>query len=280
MRHPAFRLIPALLACLLLLTACTGQQEALPDLSGLGAVTAVSREEGSGTRAEFERLTGSDAKGTDRIALSTEEVGKLVAADENAIGYVSLQAAGSGAVKVLSVDGIDPAESLEKNGSYPLCRNYYLAYSGTLTAAENDFLTYVLSAGQEVAAQSCLPVKKAASFLSDCSAGVITICGSSSAAPLLEALAKDYYTYNPNVEIQIQTTDSTSGLTAAIRGECSLAMSSRELKDYESELLEARCIAAEYIAVVVSPSNPLENLTTQQVKTIYDGGVSQWSDLT
>ena len=191
MRHPAFRLIPALLACLLLLAACTGQQEALPDLSGLGAVTAVSREEGSGTRAEFERLTGSDAKGTDRIALSTEEVGKLVAADENAIGYVSLQAAGSGAVKVLSVDGIDPAESLEKNGSYPLCRNYYLAYSGTLMAAENDFLTYVLSAGQEVAAQSCLPVKKAASFLSDCSAGVITICGSSSAAPLLEALAKD-----------------------------------------------------------------------------------------
>ena len=65
MRHPAFRLIPALLACLLLLAACTGQQEALPDLSGLGAVTAVSREEGSGTRAEFERLTGSDAKGTD-----------------------------------------------------------------------------------------------------------------------------------------------------------------------------------------------------------------------
>lgn len=144
---------------------------------------------------------------------------------------------------------------------------------------ETDFMSYLLSAGQKLVGQSCIPVKKATSFLSDGSAGNIIICGSSSVAPLMEQLAEDYKAYNPNAAIRIEASDSASGLTAAIRGECDFAMSSRALKDYESELLEVKTIALDGIAVVVHSSNPLENLTSDQLKEIYDGTVLRWDDL-
>lgn len=276
------RLICAVLplSLTLCLTACSGQQAALPDLSSMGEITAVAREEGSGTRSEFERLTGSSENGIDRIALSTKEVLEQVVADENAVGYLALSAAeDSDTIKLLAVDGTMPNAETVKNGKYPLCRNYYIAYTGEMNEVETDFMSYLLSAGQKLVGQSCIPVKKATSFLSDGSAGTITICGSSSVAPLMEQLAEDYRAYNPNAVIHIEESDSASGLTAAIRGECDFAMSSRTLKEYESELLEAKVIALDGIAVVVNSSNPLENLTSKQLKEIYDGTVLRWDDL-
>lgn len=276
------RLICAVLplSMTLCMTACGEQAAALPDLSSMGEIVAVAREEGSGTWSEFERLIGSSESGTDQIALSTEEVLEQVVLNENAVGYLALSAAeNSDTVKLLAVDGIMPNAETVKNGEYPLCRNYYIAYTGEMNEVETDFMSYLLSAGQELVGQSCIPVKKATSFLSNGSAGTIIICGSSSVAPLMEQLAEDYKSYNPNAAICIETSDSSSGLTSAIRRECDFAMSSRTLKDYEEELLEARTIALDGIAVAVNASNPLESLTSKQLKEIYDGTVLQWDDL-
>lgn len=270
------------LGCLCLtlgLAACGETPEAMPDLSALGEITAVAREDGSGTRAEFESLTGSVGSGIDRIALSTEEMLAQVAADENAIGYLALHAAAEdGGVKMLSIDGVFPEESAVESGKYPLCRNYYLAYLGELNEVERDFFSYLLGAGQELVAKSCIPVHQTTSFLSNGLSGSIRICGSSSAAPLVEELVQDYQTYNPNVTIEVEVSDSTSGLTAAIRSECDFALFSRELEDYEAELLEAKAFARDGMAVVVHPANPLTNLTMDQLKEIYDGEVTDWND--
>lgn len=267
--------------CIALAAAgCGNTQTELPDLSALGKITVIAREEGSGTKAEFENLIGTNAAGVNQIAAATDEAIKLVETDQNAIGYTAYSSADSKAVKILRVNGIKPDETAIKKEDYPLCRNYYAAYMGELNPAANDFLTYVMGAGQALVSQSCIPVGKTTSFLSDKSAGEITITGSSSAAPLMQQLAEDYCTnYNPNAVIHVESTDSASGLTAAIRGECDIAMSSRSLKEYEAELLTAKTIAADGIAVVVNKDNPLENLSMQQLKQIYDGDFEQWNDL-
>lgn len=280
-KHKTGKLFLLLSGLLLLpcLSGCQKSQE-LPDLSSMGEVVAVSREEGSGTRAEFENLIGTTEAGADLIALSTDEVMVQVSDNRDAVGYLAVSALkNGGAAKVLSVNGIIPSAETIRNGKYPLCRNYNLAYMGELDAAETDFLAYIMSAGQSIVSEDCVPVKDGTSFLSDQSAGSITITGSTSIAPLMEKLASDYRTYNSNVSISIEATDSSSGLTAAIRSECDFAMSSRELKDYEKELLNTKIIATDGIAMIVNAANPLSDVTVKQIKGLYHGDFAAWSDL-
>ncbi|MCD8355247.1 MAG: substrate-binding domain-containing protein [Clostridia bacterium] len=270
-------------ACLLLTaTACSNTDSGLPELSSLGQMTILSREDGSGTKTEFENLIGTDAAGINKLAVSTDEMMSLTAADKNAIGYLAYSAISNidyESVKALTIDGVAPSASSIKNGKYPLCRNYYLAYLGDLRDVQTDFLAYIMSAGQDIVSKTCIPIKSSSSFLSDKSAGTITIAGSSSAAPLLQELADAYSTYNPNAEITIEVTDSASGLNAAIRGACDFAMSSRSLEDYEAELLNTKIIAADGIAIIVNQANPLENLTSKQLQSIYNGEFAQWGDM-
>lgn len=260
-------------------TAC-GKTEEIPDVAFLGEVEVISREEGSGTRTEFEHLANTNEKGADQLVESTEEMQKLVGSLQNAIGYMAYSALKEEKdIKVLSIDHKSPSEKTIKNNSYPLCRNYHLAYSGDLNQVEKDFMSYLFSAGQEKVEKSCIPVKKKSTFLSDQSKGKITICGSSSVAPLMEELVKDYQSYNPNAEITITVTDSSKGLTAAIRGECDFAMSSRELKDYEKELLNDKVFGKDAIAIIVNKDNPLENLSKKQIKKLYDKTIEQWEEI-
>lgn len=263
----------------LLLTGCEGKKD-LPDLSSLGNIMVISREEGSGTRDEFETITGTKAGGTDYIALSGNEVTDLVSNEVNAIGYTAYSAvSASESVKFIAVDGIALTEENIRKNKYPLCRNYYLAYSGELSAAESDFLSYLLSAGQSVADNECVAVKKSSSFLSDRSSGTIRINGSTSMAPLIEKMAEEYKTYNSNVTIEITATDSSAGLNLAIRGECDFAMSSRELTDYENELLTKKAVARDGIGILVNRENPIETLSIEQIVQIYNNEAEMWSDL-
>jgi len=261
-----------------------GRDTELPDaeaLSALGELYVVSREEGSGTRAEFENLVGTDESGSDVTVESTDDVIAQVSENDGAIGYLAFDAAGDEqtGVKTLSVSGIEPGNDTIKDGSYPLCRNYYLAYNGELSDAENDFIAYVMSAGQDVVGEYAVQVKSGSTFLSDKSSGTIEIAGSSSMAPIIEALAEDYMNYNPNVEIDITMTDSTQGLTAAMEGECDIAMSSRELEDYEEELLTKKSIARDALAIIVNEKNPVTDLSLEQIKNIYDNGLAKWQEL-
>ena len=227
------------------ITACGTEEEPLPDLSAMGAVTAVSREEGSGTRAEFENLLKLPESDTGIVVDSTEKVLKKVEEDKNAVGYVAYSSATDTNGKILQINGVLPSEKTIDNNSYPLCRDYYLAYNGELTDVEQDFLTYVKSKGQDI----------------------------------VKALADDYQKQNPNAEIEVKATDSSRGITAVISGECDFAMSSRELKDYEAELLETKVIGKDAIAIVINEENPLENLTIKQLTGLYNGTYKNWDDL-
>ncbi len=278
MRKTIITVLLPMVLCFSLL-GCSKDAE-IPDTAFLGDVEAVSREEGSGTREEFENIVGTSGIGTDIIASSTNEVTELVAAESNRIGYMAYSAVDESAgVKSIAVNGIEADTGSIQDGSYPLIRYYYIAYSGQLTAAENDFVSYIMSAGQGVVEEYSIPVKESGTFLSDKSAGIVNVSGSSSMADIMEALAADYNKYNPNVTVNINVTDSTQGLTAAMRGECGIAMSSRELKDYEEELLTKKAIAKDAIAVIVNDENPVDNLSVKQIKRLYDKEAESWSDL-
>lgn len=262
-----------------LLAGCSAKTE-IPDLSSMGDVAVISREDGSGTRNEFERLVNADGKGTKEIAASTEEVLEKVSDDRDAIGYVAyISVPSEMELKVLAVDGVQISEETIKKGQYALCRNYYFAYSGELNDIEKDFLSYVLSAGQDIVEKNCIAAKKFGTFLSDRSNGEIIINCPSSMSPIIQALAEDYKTYNPNAEITIQITDSTTGLTKAMRGECGFAMSSRDLKEYEEELLTKQAIGTDAVAVIVNMENPIDNLSKKQLGELYDGNYKRWSDI-
>lgn len=265
-------------------TGC-GDQAQMDRGSYSGEIHAYVREEESGTRAEFEQLVKTNGAGAKDVALSTEEMLEWMARDQTAIGYAAYSASVLGTaandsfVSILSVDGIPASAETIKNEKYPLCRDYLLAYSGELSDLAADFIRYVKGAGQEVVQQSCVPVHKATSFLSDRSAGTLCIRGSSSIVPMMEELVKDYQTYNRNAKITVTSSDSGDGPTAAIRGECDLAMSSRELKDYEKELLSSETIGRDAIVMIVNRDNGINQLSLKEVKQIYDGKLKDWSEL-
>lgn len=264
----------------LLLVGCGSSPKPLPDLSSLGAVHAIAREEGSGTRDQFETLTGSSEKGASSEADSTEKAIEKTKSDPGAIAYVSYSAAKDAAgVKILAVEGTVPSMDTIRSDSYPLTRNYYLCWNAEPTAAAKDFLRYVDGAGQAVTEKYAIPLGHPTTFLSDKSAGTVRIAGSTSAAPLVRALAEAYMKINPHAAIEVTATDSAAGLTAAIESRADLAMSSRELKSYEAELLTKQAIAHDAVVMIVNEKNPLTTITKDQIKGLYDGTWTEWKDM-
>ncbi|MCC8139867.1 MAG: substrate-binding domain-containing protein [Lachnospiraceae bacterium] len=276
-------LILSLAASALLLGGCgvkNASSEPVEGLENLGAIQPVSREEGSGTGSAFAELIGFEQDNTTAeaiIAESTDAVIAAVAENSAAIGYISMGAAADAEnIKALTVSGEEAAVENVQDGSYSLSRPFSLAWSGTLSELEQDFLTYVLGSGQTIVGQSYVAVENSTAFLSGQQEGTITIHGSSSAAPLLEELADAYMDINPHAVIEVTASDSTSGLNDAMQGRCDIAMSSRELKDYEKELLDYEVIAQDGIAIIVNDANPLRDITTTQLKSIFTGEITEW----
>lgn len=264
-----------LIGCLL--AGCASAKPAhLDGLDKLGAIEVVTREEGSGTRSTFaekagivDAATGMDQTTKDSVAAAgNEDVLQKVEKDPNAIGYISSAIAGQS-------DQVHEVTLTKKN----LSRNFYLTYTGELSDAEEDFIRYIRSAGQNIVADTYTPVAKSATFLSDKAKGKIVIGGSTSVAPLMKTLAKTYRTLNPNVEIEIRETDSQNGLSGAMEGTYDLGMSSRELKSYEEELLTKVKIAQDNIEVIVNKDNPVREISVDQLRKIYTGELTEWSQL-
>lgn len=256
-----------------------GKSVDVPDMSSMGTINVISREVGSGTKSEFDSLVGTQAVGTNSIAASTDGVVDMTVNDRNSIGYVAYSAVTGEKVKLLSVDGVAPDESSIEKDKYPLCRDYILVYSGSLSAVTQDFMAYIKSEGQSVVAEYCVPVKKTATFLSDRSGGRVTIHGSTSVAPIVSKLAEEYMKINPNAQIEVTESDSTQGLNDAMQGKCDLGMSSRSLQPYESELLTSYVFGRDAIAVIVNKDNPLSDISTDMLKKIYDKKYTDWKDL-
>ncbi len=287
------RILPLLLTVALTLSGCGAEGQSLAAVDGLdalGAVQVVSREEGSGTRSAFAELVGFDEStdgesidatvATALVATDAETVIAAVEADPSAVGYVSMGAldALEGA-KALAVDGVEATLNNVKRGSYPLRRPFCLAWSSSLSELEQDFLTYVLGKGQDIVAQGYVTVADSTTFLSGRQSGTITIHGSTSAAPLLEELAAEYMTLNPNATVEVTASDSTTGLNDAMQGNCDFGMASRELKGYEAELLECEVIARDGIAVLVNDENPLDAVTLEELRGLFTGTIVEWNSI-
>ncbi len=257
-----------------------------------GEITVISREDGSGTRGAFIELTGVEEKNdagekvdntTDeaQIVNKTDVVLTSVAGNERAIGYVSLGALND-TVKAVKVDGVDATAENVKSGTYTLSRPFNIATKGTPTSVAQDFINFILSSdGQAIVTDNgYIAVNDAAQpFVSDGSEGQIAVGGSSSVFPVMEKLADAYQKINTKAVIDLQSSDSTSGMTGTMDGTFAIGMASRELKDEEAAELTPIVIAKDGIAVIVNPANTVDSLTTDQIKNIYVGGVTAWEGL-
>ena len=252
-----------------------------------GAIHVVSREDGSGTRGAFVELTGVEDDNGDNttveaeIANRTDAVLTTVAGNEAAIGYVSLGSLND-TVKAVTVDGVEATVDNVKSGDYTLSRPFNIATKGEPTGVAADFIGFIMSAdGQAIVEEEgYIKVNDAAeAFTSDGSSGQITVGGSSSVSPVMEKLIEAYKAVNPNAQIDLQTSDSTSGMTGAMDGTFAIGMASRELKDEEAAELTGTAIALDGIAVVVNPANTVEDLTMDQIRSIYVGETTDWADV-
>lgn len=276
------------------LTACASEKtvKEVEGLSEMGEISVISREKGSGTRAVFADLTGLREKNSGReyqdliredvdTAKSSDEVLRKVGETKGGIGYVSYGSLGdqSSEVKLLDLEGVKLSEENIASGKYDLSRSFYLAHSEGLKETEQDFLNYVTGVGQDIVAEEFVPVGKSEIFLTEQPKGTVKVHGSTSMAPLLKKLAEGYMEENPNAVVEVEASDSEQGILDLLKGECDFAMVSRELEYYEKEVFDYEMIAKDGIGIAVNRENPLEDIRMEQLKAIYGGELSEWSEL-
>ena len=273
--------------------ADANQSDATSDWDETSDVTIVSREDGSGTRGAFIELFGIEEKQDDgtkvdmtttdaQITNNTSVMLTTVADNEYAIGYVSLGSLND-SVKALKIDGAEATAENIENGSYKVSRPFNIAVKKDLNnKVAKDFMSFIMSTeGQKVVAdEKYIAVADVKDYAGTKPSGSCVVGGSSSVSPLMEKLIEAYKAVNPNASIELQTSDSTTGMTSTIEGSYDLGMASRELKEEEAAELEPTVIATDGIAVVVNNANPLDELSADQVKDIYVGNVSTWDEIT
>ena len=258
-----------------------------------GEISVYSREDGSGTRGAFIELFGieqKDASGekvdmtttSAAITNSTSVMMTSVAGDESGIGYISLGSLND-TVKALKIDGTEATAANVKSGDYKVSRPFNIVTKDNMSDAAKDFIAFIMSAdGQKVVEDNnyIAVADGAAAYEPSGVSGKVVIAGSSSVTPVMEKLAEAYKAINPNVTIEVQQSDSTTGVNMAIEGTCDIGMASRELKDSEtSEGVSATVIALDGIAVIVSPDSSINELTSDQVMKIYTGEITDWADI-
>lgn len=282
------------LSASIVLSAC-GDEKSGDDGEKNDKISVISREEGSGTRGAFIELVGIEEKNdqgekvdntvdTAVITNSTSVAMTSVSEDEASIGYISL-ASLNDTVKALKIDGVEPTVKNIQKGEYPIARNFNLVTGDNLSELGKDFINFILSTeGQKTVSENgYIELTEAGKYeASDAvnEGGKITIGGSSSVTPLMEKLAEAYKKVNPKVEVMVQQSDSTTGVTSAIDGSVDIGMASRDLKDTEtSQGVKATVIAKDGIAVIVHKDSKQEELTLEQVKDIFTGKITKWSEI-
>lgn len=257
-------------------------------------ISVVSREDGSGTRGAFIELFGIEEKDEngDKVDNTTEEaiitnstdvMMTTVSGDEYAIGYCSLGSLND-SVKAVTIDGAEATVDNIKDGTYSIARPFNIATKDDLSAVAKDFVNYILSAdGQAIVEENGYITvdDNAEAFTSDNSEGKIVVAGSSSVTPVMEKLKEAYLSVNTNAEIEIQESDSTTGITAATDGTCDIGMASRDLKEEEADAgLTSTKIAMDGIAVIVNNDSPVSDLSKDAVKDIFTGVTETWDEVT
>lgn len=265
---------------------------AAPKFNSKKSISVLSREDGSGTRGAFIELFGiekKDASGkkvdytTDEAAITNSTAVMLtsVAGDNYAIGYVSLGSLND-SVKAVKIDGADATVANINNGSYKISRPFNIAVKAGLSPVSQDFVNFILSDdGQKIiAANKYIKIQNTKAYSSNKASGKVVVAGSSSVSPVMEKLIEAYKGVNPNAKIELQTSDSTTGVTNAINGTCDIGMASRALKDSEkAKGVQEITIAIDGIAVIVNKLNPVADMTKTQVEQIFTGKTTKWSEV-
>lgn len=266
----------------------TGSDAAKFDASK--TISVVTREEGSGTRDAFTELTGvlvkdgdnkTDNTTTSAVTInSTEAVITNVKDNDAAIGYISLGSLND-TVKALKIGGVEATADNVKSGDYAVSRPFNIAYKGELSDVAQDFVDYIMSSDSQkiVSDNGYVTVSENAAYSGKKPSGKISVAGSSSVSPVMEKLAEAYQKVNTNAKVEIQTSDSSAGMQSAMGGTCDIGMASRDLKDEEKSALKVETIAKDGIAVIVNNANTCDDLTLDQVKSIYTGETTVWSDI-
>lgn len=257
-------------------------------------ITVLSREDGSGTRGAFIELFGIEEENesgekvdmttTDAsITNSTSVMMSSVANDPSAIGYISLGSLND-TVKAVKIDGAEASVENVENGTYGIVRPFNIVVKeDSMTPVAQDFINYIMSAdGQAVITDNgYIAVSDQEAFTSDNSEGKIVVGGSSSVSPVMEKLIEGYMAINTKADIELQTTDSSTGVSATVEGTYDIGMASRELKDEEaSQGVTGMMIAQDGIAVIVNNDSTVDELSSDQVKSIFTGEITSWGDIT
>lgn len=253
-------------------------------------ISVVSREDGSGTRGAFIELTGVEEKDADgnkvdnttldaSITNSTEVMMTTVSGNDYAIGYASLGSLND-TVKAVKVGGVEATADNINAGTYTLARPFNIVTGDSVSEVAQDFINYIMSEdGQKIISDNgYIEVENTGSFTSTEAKGSIVVAGSSSVTPVMEKLKEAYAKVNSNASIEIQESDSTTGVNSAIEGTCDIGMASRDLKD-EEKGVKATAIAKDGIAVIVNNNNTIDDLTVDQIKDIFTGAVTTWADV-
>lgn len=250
-------------------------------------ISVVTREDGSGTRGAFVELFGiEDADGNDaitqsaEISNSTSVVMTTVAGNPDAIGYISLGSLDD-TVKALEIDGVAATVENINNGTYKVYRPFNIVTKEGLSETAQDFVNFIMSEqGQAIVAEDYISVENSGSYTPSGKTGTVTVSGSSSVTPVMQVLKEEYEALNPDVTIELQQSDSTTGVNDAIAGTSDIGMASRALKDSELEQgVVGTVIANDGIAVIVNNENTITGLTSEQVKGIYMGELTNWSEV-
>ena len=266
--------------------------EAAKDSALEGPITVISREDGSGTRGAFIELFGIEVKNdagekvdmtTDdaEITNSTSVMMTSVAGNTEAIGYISLGSLND-TVKAVKIDGAEATVDNIKSGTYKIARPFNIATKGEVSDVAQDFIKYIMSEdGQKVVEDNgYISQGNDGDYEPAGLSGKVVVGGSSSVTPVMEKLKEAYVALNPDVTIEVQQSDSTTGMTSAIEGVCDIGMASRDLKDSEIEKgLTGTTIAMDGIAVIVNNDSPVEELSSDSVKGIYTGEITDWADV-
>ena len=288
--------LPFVLAGALALSVITGcgggSEDGSAGFDETREINVLTREDGSGTRGAFIELFGIEQKNeagekvdytTDTAAVtnSTSVMMTSVAGDLYAVGYISLGSMND-SVKAIQIDGTDATIENIKNGTYRIARPFNIATKDDLSDEARDFMDFIMSAdGQAVIEENgYISVSDAAAYGGKSESGKIVIAGSSSVTPVMEKLKEAYLEKNPGVTIEIQQSDSSTGISGTIDGSCDIGMASRELTDSEREKgLTAAVIAMDGIAVIVNNDCPVNGLTSEQVADIFMGNAVNWNEL-
>jgi len=203
-----------------------------------------------------------------------------VAGNKNSIGYISLGSLND-TVKAVKIDGTEPTVENIKNNAYKVFRPFNIATKEDLSELAQDFIRFILSKdGQKVVEDNgYIAFSEEGPYSGTKPSGKIVVAGSSSVTPVMEKLKEAYLKLNTNAEIEIQISDSTTGMNSVMEGTCDIGMTSRELTEGELKSLKSTVIAMDGLAVIVNKENTISNITSDQIKAIFKGEITSWNDV-